>query len=399
MTFQVSPLRIHTVPLEATASEVRLLRVEGTAAGAAGEEALRDALTAHDDGIASHLVIDVGDATRLSAADITALLRHAAELTARNRRLLLVGRSAVVAQVREWTDTAPVLEAFTTVDAALTSCAPVTPADGSGSGSGDDELDRLRKEIRDLRAQVKSRPLISQAQGILQERYELPDASAAFALMRDASQRFNVKLRTVADAVVRVPRPDTDKALWFPGRGRRAAPPTTFLDEARPNRSTVINGVLTEALTVLDSDMGDLQLIEPGGALRMEQHRGFDEDFVDFFSRIDGGDTSCAQAAARRETVTADIRTDPVFTSPAREVILATGSRTAYSIPMTGASRDVVGVFSVHVTRAGQSLSAAQQRRLGEVAGQAGAWLEWHQRTVVLDALEYLHRRGSTLVL
>ncbi|MFI1044212.1 ANTAR domain-containing protein [Streptomyces griseoruber] len=59
-----------------------------------------------------------------------------------------------------------------------------------------DEVLRLRAEVRALRARGRARPLISQAQGMLQERYALPDADGAFTLMRRASQRYNVKLRT-----------------------------------------------------------------------------------------------------------------------------------------------------------------------------------------------------------
>ncbi|WP_436843684.1 ANTAR domain-containing protein [Streptomyces hundungensis] len=61
-----------------------------------------------------------------------------------------------------------------------------------------EELARLREEAHHLRAQVRTRPLISQAQGILTERYRLPDAESAFALLRLASQHRNVKLRVLA---------------------------------------------------------------------------------------------------------------------------------------------------------------------------------------------------------
>ncbi|NEB66390.1 ANTAR domain-containing protein, partial [Streptomyces fulvissimus] len=43
--------------------------------------------------------------------------------------------------------------------------------------------------MHDLRANLRTRPLIAQAQGILQERYGLRDAETAFDLLRDSSQQ------------------------------------------------------------------------------------------------------------------------------------------------------------------------------------------------------------------
>jgi hypothetical protein len=57
------------------------------------------------------------------------------------------------------------------------------------------------------------------------ERYALPASEQAFSLLREASQRFNIKLHTLADAVVRPPGPDPDAAVWFRGRARSGPPP------------------------------------------------------------------------------------------------------------------------------------------------------------------------------
>ncbi|MGW0613126.1 hypothetical protein [Streptomyces sp. NPDC002788] len=47
------------------------------------------------------------------------------------------------------------------------------------TAADDGELERLRAEVRDLRARARVYPLISQTQGMLQERYGLPDAESA----------------------------------------------------------------------------------------------------------------------------------------------------------------------------------------------------------------------------
>lgn len=109
-----------------------------------------------------------------------------------------------------------------------------------GPGTADDvpereELERLRAQVRDLRAKARAYPQISHAQGILQERYELPDADSAFALLQQASQRLNVKMRILSAALATVPRPDPGDQLWFPRRVRYQEPALRF--EVDPRRT------------------------------------------------------------------------------------------------------------------------------------------------------------------
>ncbi|MFH8348789.1 ANTAR domain-containing protein [Streptomyces sp. NPDC018045] len=276
---------------------------------------------------------------------------------------------------------------------------PAEPRDGGPRDDGQAEIDRLRREVRDLRGKLIAHPLIAQAQGLLQERYRLPDGAAAFELMKRCSQQHNLKLRNLASAVVSVPRPDDERGLWFPGRAGRTPPPLRFLPGHRPdkvNRSTVLKEVLHQALAFTEAPMGDLQTMEPSVGLRMEHHSGLSEEFLDFFAVVEEG-TSCSLAARRRARVVSDVATDPAVSEPSREMILAVGSRTAHSIPMLSAAGRVVGVFSLHLPRAGQDLTRTQADALDGLAAQAGRWLEWHQRTVLLNALEDLHHRGRTL--
>ncbi|MFF6954323.1 ANTAR domain-containing protein [Streptomyces iakyrus] len=270
---------------------------------------------------------------------------------------------------------------------------------GRAAAADDGELERLRAELRDLRARARVRPLISQAQGILQERYALPDGESAFALMQRASQRYNVKLHTLAGVLVTAPRPDEPDALWFPRRVRGPEPELTFTQAHRSgsgSRGAVLKAVLRSTLTVTGTDMGNVQLIDPArGGLRMEQHTGLTADFVDFFAHVGEDGTSCAQAAKDVAQVTVrDVESDPVFTEPARRAILAAGSRACHSVPLTTESGLCLGMVSAHLDRPLDGLTTAQTKALDAVGGQAGRWLAWHDRTVVLDALEHLHALG-----
>ncbi|MET9393068.1 ANTAR domain-containing protein [Streptomyces sp. NPDC006624] len=270
---------------------------------------------------------------------------------------------------------------------------------------GRSELERLRAELRDLRARARVYPLISQAQGILQERYALPDAESAFALLQRASQQHNVKVRTLAGALIRTPRPDDREPLWFPRRVRLPEPALTFTTAHRSgsgSRGAVLKAVLGTTLTVTSTDMGNVQLSDPArGGLRIEQHTGLTADFVDFFAFVGEDGTSCAQAARDVSQVTIrEVESDPALAEPARTAILAAGSRACHSVPLTTDSGQCVGVVSAHMDRPLRGLTETQTKALGVVGTQAGRWLAWHDRTVVLDALEHLHalgraRRGS----
>ncbi|MET9800284.1 ANTAR domain-containing protein [Streptomyces sp. NPDC006368] len=258
-----------------------------------------------------------------------------------------------------------------------------------------DEVARLRGEVRHLRAQARNRPLIAQAQGILRERYRLADAEAAFALLQYASQRFNIKLRTLADAVVALDRPDEGAEQWFPGRARHPAPRLDSLaidDTARVNRGAVLRAVLSRTMTITSTHMGNVQIMDhASGGLWLEKHEGLSEDFVSFFDYVGGSGTSCAQAANDMTQVTVrDVATAPVFTEDARRTILEAGSRSAHSVPLLGGGR-VVGMVNAHFDRPIPELHTAQLNALDHTGREVGRWLAWYDRTVVLDALEYLH--------
>ncbi|MFD5452909.1 MULTISPECIES: ANTAR domain-containing protein [unclassified Streptomyces] len=286
----------------------------------------------------------------------------------------------------------------------------MTAADhGVATERGDpgEELERLRAQIRDLRARARVHPLISQTQGMLRERYALPDAETAFALMQRASQRYNIKVRTLAEALVTTPGPDRPDEVWFPRRVRLPQPPLSFTDahhQGAGNRGGVLGAVLSQTLAVVGTDMGNVQLADRArGGLSIEKHTGLTADFVDFFGHVGPEGTSCARAARDVTQVTVrDVESDPVFTEPARQAILAAGSRSCHSVPLTTGSGGCVGMVSAHLGHTLRELTAAQRGALDVLGREAGRWVAWHDRTVVLDALEHLHvlgraARGSRL--
>jgi hypothetical protein len=82
-----------------------------------------------------------------------------------------------------------------------------------------------------------------------------------------------------------------------------------------------------------------------------------------------------------------------MYLDPAsRTAMLAARARAVQSTPLVAAGGRCVGTVSTLDSRAGRTPSDHQAAGLDVIARDAGSWLAWHQRTIVLDALEYLHQ-------
>ncbi|MCX5001495.1 GAF and ANTAR domain-containing protein [Streptomyces sp. NBC_00638] len=255
------------------------------------------------------------------------------------------------------------------------------------------EIVRLREQNADLQERLHAHPAISLAQGVLMERYRLPAPEASFALLREASQRFNIKLHTLADAVVRTPhRPDGPARAE--DRARTAPPPLPGLRTAgadRTHQGEVLSAALHRVLDITGAGMGNVQLAE-GGRLRMVRHSGLEREFTSFFAFVDSPTTSCAQAAEDRRQVTVrDVATADVFDEGSRRVILRAGSRACHSVPLVNRAGVPIGMASSHHERPLAGFTRAQLHALETTGLMVGRWLSWHRHTVVRDALDHLH--------
>ncbi|MEU9556273.1 ANTAR domain-containing protein [Streptomyces fumanus] len=253
---------------------------------------------------------------------------------------------------------------------------------------------RRPQEELDARNRHLGHAGVARAQELLVQRYGLPGTDEAFTVLKTVSQRSNIKLHTLADAVVRTPAPDHDAALWFPGRERRSPPrlPGLPLDRgSRGSQGAVLKAVLHRVLSLTQTSMGNVQLREHN-RLHLARHTGLNKYFTDFFAFVDAPTTSCSQAATERRQVTVrDVATAPVFDEPSRYAILQTGSRAAHSVPLTGPRGSVLGMVSSHHDRPLAGFTRAQLHALHQAGTDTGRWLAWHWYTVVLDALEHLH--------
>ncbi|MFD5026659.1 GAF and ANTAR domain-containing protein [Streptomyces sp. NPDC058373] len=262
-----------------------------------------------------------------------------------------------------------------------------------------DSANRGDTELHDLRANLRTRPLIAQAQGILQERYGLRDAETAFDLLRDSSQQHNVKLRTLASVFLSAPRP-ADGPQWFPGRTRVPAPELGFapwLRRSRVPRSAFAEAVLGTALRCVRSTRGMLHIADPLIGPQLEAHQGIPDALLDHLTRgPDGAGRGPATDAMRegRRSALVDGLDDPRLTEETRQALRAAGIGRAWYAPLLSASGESSGVVTLYAPPAGPVPTETEWKALDLVVAQAGEWLDWHRRTVMLDALEQLHAQA-----
>jgi hypothetical protein len=271
------------------------------------------------------------------------------------------------------------------------------PAPPAEAPREDDELDRA---CRLLRARIRTRPLLSRAQGVLMERYGLPSAEDACELLYEAARAGGVKPHVVASALLAAPRPPTGAGRpWFPDRVREPAPDLPLLLPARllTRRGAVLRAVLAEALRITGAARGDVQVFDDAlGVLVLEKQRGFSRAYTEFFARDPGTGSSAAALRTGRRVVVTDIAHDPLYAGGAgRRLLLETGCRAVQSTPMRNAKGCCVGMISTHSSQTGYQPDRGQGQRLDALAARTAAWLDWHHHGVVLDALEGIHLRAG----
>ncbi|MFE6158362.1 ANTAR domain-containing protein [Streptomyces sp. NPDC056486] len=252
----------------------------------------------------------------------------------------------------------------------------------------------LREQVSELEVQARTRPRIALAEGVLIERYRLPNAEAAFTLLRQASQRANIKLHQLAAAVARTPGPAPGARVWFSGRAQHPVPDLAALEAGTlnvTNQGEVLGAALHRVLSVTGTDMGNVQLVEDG-VLRMTKHAGLSRQFTDYFAFVDGN-TSCSRAASASHQVTVkEVASSAGFDDDTRRVILAAGSRACHSVPLVDDQDTVHGVISSHHASPLTGFTQTQLQTLHTAGRTLGTWIKWHQHTVLRAALEDLHQ-------
>ena len=141
------------------------------------------------------------------------------------------------------------------------------------------------------------------------------------------------------------------------------------------NRKGALDEFLDATLKLLHASMGNLQVIDDNGDLRIIAHRGFERPFLDFFERVvpSKRGASCGHAGlARARVVVDDVTSSPIFVgTPSVGVLLDAGVRSCQSIPLITSTDIVVGVVSAHYRGRPYPPGSDELNTLGRLTEQA----------------------------
>lgn len=174
---------------------------------------------------------------------------------------------------------------------------------------------------------------------------------------------------------VRTGRADEGLLLDLDATNRLLRIGSLFLQQG--NLASVLGEIVDAAIAVSGADFGNLQLLEPSGALRIAAQRGFPDWWLDYWQRVDLGRGSCGTALERRQRVIVeDLEASPIFAgTPGLEVQLRAGVRAVLSTPLLSRAGEPIGMLSTHYRAPGRP-GAQVLRLLDLVARQAADILE-----------------------
>jgi PAS domain S-box-containing protein len=138
----------------------------------------------------------------------------------------------------------------------------------------------------------------------------------------------------------------------------------------------LLEEVLTATIALQDADFGNVQLYNPHTqALEIVSHRGFQQDFLEYFSRVHDSHSACGRALQQQERVIIeDVHTDPRF-EPHRPIAASAGFCAVQSTPLFSRSGESLGMISTHFRQAHRP-SARELRLTDLYARQAAEMIE-----------------------
>jgi PAS domain S-box-containing protein len=141
--------------------------------------------------------------------------------------------------------------------------------------------------------------------------------------------------------------------------------------------SELLEEILDAGIEVTGADMGNIQLLDTDGALKIAAHRGFNTRYLDFFQDVHHGQAASGSALLKRDRVIVeDVAGSPIFAgTPELSVMLDAEARAVQSTPLVSRSGKVLGMFSTHY-RTPRRPSERDLRLLDVLARQAADLIE-----------------------
>jgi hypothetical protein len=149
------------------------------------------------------------------------------------------------------------------------------------------------------------------------------------------------------------------------------------VERAPTGLGALLAAALDAALDAAHTRLGNVQLLDRRGLLRIRLQRGFAVPFLEFFDEVrPGWESACGAALLTgRQFVVRDVRAHPMFHGKAADVMAAAQVAAVVSSPIIDPSGNLCGMISTHHTVAG-ARDAAEMTLLAAIARRAGALLQ-----------------------
>lgn len=162
-----------------------------------------------------------------------------------------------------------------------------------------------------------------------------------------------------------------------------------------------LGAVLQTAIEICGAAKGNVQLFDPDvNALTIVAQEGFEQPFLDFFKYVHDDPSTCAAAMRlAQRVIVEDVAKSAIFAGqPSLDVLLEAGVRAVVSTPLTGSSRKVTGMISVHFGKPHRP-SEHELHALDLLAAQTADYLERkrYEETETLLLRELQHRSNNLL--
>lgn len=157
---------------------------------------------------------------------------------------------------------------------------------------------------------------------------------------------------------------------------------------ATNDRTAALNDVLETAIALVGAAKGNVQIYDPSSdTLKIIAHRGFNEEFLEYFKSVPLGYSCCGSAMERRERVIIeDVYADPRF-SDLGDIYAKHGFLAVQSTPLFTGDGRLLGMFSTHFAKPHRPCER-DLRLLDQIAQHAGRIIE---RTSAEQALRQLN--------
>jgi two-component sensor histidine kinase len=162
-----------------------------------------------------------------------------------------------------------------------------------------------------------------------------------------------------------------------------------------------LRAVVKTAIAICGATKGDLQLFDQDvNALTIVAQEGFEQPFLDLFKYVHDDPSTCAAAMrSAQRVIVEDVAKSEIFAGqPSLDVLLEAGVRAVISTPLTGSSRKVTGIISVHFGKPHRP-SEHELHALDLLAAQTADYLE-RKRSEEIETLlmrELQHRSNNLL--